>query len=254
MERHEGLAGARAVQVQRLSDQLLAGAGLAQQQDRRVRVGDLSDQLEQLEHLRMRRDDAGKAVPGEEVALQALRALAEPLLFHGLLEEEAGHFGELGDEGARGLREAFSGARPFQVQDAPDGVAGAQGHGQHGAGAEGMDAVEAGEARVLGQVRRVDRLAGLQHAAHQAAREAALFRRGPLAVVAHVELLLVGAAFLDDEEAAPGLGGLQQPPEQGLGGRGAAGLGQQELRQLEPGSVKVHHGASAWSSSQGTPK
>ena len=58
--------------MNRVGDQLLAGAVLALDQDVRVAGGDALDQLEQLLHLLALPDDVGKAVLAANLVLQLL--------------------------------------------------------------------------------------------------------------------------------------------------------------------------------------
>ena len=97
----KGRAAARAVDVQRAGDQLLAGAGLAQHEHRGVRAGHLGDDPQQLEHPRIAGDDPLEIVLGEQIALQAAVAPPQLLAVAGPLEEQAGHLRELG-RGRRG--------------------------------------------------------------------------------------------------------------------------------------------------------
>ena len=100
VDRDEPLVAARAVVVDRARDQLLAGAGLAVDQDRARRRGDRRQHLEQLAH-----DAALSDQPLEAVALLELRSQVRVLGAQAALLERAVHHVEqlvvlerLGDE------------------------------------------------------------------------------------------------------------------------------------------------------------
>jgi hypothetical protein len=102
---NERLAAARAVLVQRLREQLLAGAALAEQQHRRAARRDLADRLEHRQHLGALADEVLEPVLVVEALAQHARLREQALLLDHLIE----HGLELLDVDR--LREEVLGAR-----------------------------------------------------------------------------------------------------------------------------------------------
>jgi hypothetical protein len=67
-------------------NQLLARSGLAADQHRGVGVGHLADDAQQLEHPRMRREDARKIVARMQRVLQLAVTLAQPVALQRALD------------------------------------------------------------------------------------------------------------------------------------------------------------------------
>ncbi len=171
-----GRLAPRAVDVERPGDQLLAGAGLAEDEDGSVRVRHLGHHLEDLDHPRIAGDDAGEIVLGEQVALQAPVAPPQGLALARPQEEEPGHFRKLGEEGAAVLVEAVHALAVFEIDHTVDLAAVAQRSHEDAAAADEQGALARAEAVVFDQVRQVDHLAGLDRLAHQRAAVPALGR------------------------------------------------------------------------------
>ncbi len=103
VDRHKGAVLARRVGVNRLCDQLLAGAAFALQQDGGARGRDLRHQVEGAQHQLAFADDVFKVVALLELALEL-----DVLLFHALASDGGAHVGlqlfvgpRLGDEVGR---------------------------------------------------------------------------------------------------------------------------------------------------------
>src|SRR5206468_4723441 len=79
IDRDEGAGPARALLVDRLCDQLLAGSALARDHHRREPVGGLSDHLEQLDHLTALADEALEAALAPELRPELAVLILEPL-------------------------------------------------------------------------------------------------------------------------------------------------------------------------------
>ena len=168
-------AGRGAVDAAR--HQLLAGAGLALDQDRDRRGGGALHQPEDLGHGRRAADDLVEAVAMRHVAAQRADLDAQQLLrgLHareqaGVLDRHGDAAGECFEEGEVVVREGQVAAAVEHLDDADDALVGSQRRAQQRAGGEagiGVDAAE--EARVRLHVVDVHRLAAAQHPAGDAA-------------------------------------------------------------------------------------
>jgi len=132
----EGTVRTGAVVVDRLGDELLAGAGLTRDQDARVAARDRGDLVVDLLHLVGVADDVRGPEAVAELGAQTLVLLLEllPLLLRGAAE-----FHRLGDQGARDQKQTDVVVQvvvglvgPVDAQRAVCLVAGADGHAEKG--------------------------------------------------------------------------------------------------------------------------
>src|SRR5207247_9932200 len=78
VDRHERAVATRALLVDRVRDQLLAGSALAGDQYGRDAVGSLADRLEDVEHLRALADEVLEAALAPQLAFERLVLFLEP--------------------------------------------------------------------------------------------------------------------------------------------------------------------------------
>ena len=122
VQAHERTLGARAGQVDRLGDELLAGAALAADQDRGARRPDLRDQREHLLHLRVVGDDVTERVALAQAIAQLPRFLDQARLVHRAVDH-----GRQGREVER-LGEVILGPLLHRLDGAADGAEGGHHH------------------------------------------------------------------------------------------------------------------------------
>ena len=96
VERHERTGPARIGGVQRLRDQLLAGPGLALDQDRRAHRPDLLDQVEQLANLRALGDHRVKMIVAAHLLAQLLELVDQLAAIEDALDQEPEVIGLVG--------------------------------------------------------------------------------------------------------------------------------------------------------------
>ena len=177
VENDERLGSARAVRVQRLRDELFAGAGLAGDEDGGVARRDLADELHQLPHR--------AALPEDALELEALAEHGDPLIAAPVeareleiaREDRRDQAGEVDGRGPCGVVEGVRLRRVVEVEHPERGAAGDERDDQHRTQPERLDALLMVEALVVLRVANDERIALAQREIEDRARHLRLGRR-----------------------------------------------------------------------------